>query len=67
MHLISVALSHIVEGLSQELRKCKVGLQAGQSLINHLLFADDLALCAGSPQKLLNIVETAVSGGLCLM
>ena len=48
-----------VEGLSQELRKCGVGLQVGHSLINHLLFADDLALCAGTRedmQKLLDVV-----------
>src|SRR3954463_6912659 len=30
-----------VEGLSQKLRKCSVGLKAGHLAINHLLFADE--------------------------
>src|SRR5689334_7452587 len=49
-----------IEGfLSQKLRKCRVGLTTGTVSINHLLFADDLALCSGSRQemqKLLDIV-----------
>src|SRR3954471_16215839 len=46
-----------VEGLSQRLRKCHVGLEAGHVLINHLLFADDLALCAGSSQELQKLLD----------
>src|SRR3569623_279919 len=48
-----------VEGLSQELRKSDIGIQEGKITLNHLLFADDLALCAGSQkdlQRLLNVV-----------
>ena len=37
-----------VEGLSQELRKCEIGIQEGKITLHHLLFADDLAICAGS-------------------
>src|SRR3569623_2028265 len=46
-----------VEGLSQQLRKSKVGLQAGHSIINHLLFADDLALCASSREELQTLLD----------
>src|SRR3954463_9915947 len=46
-----------VEGLSQKLRKCSVGLETGHVLINHLLFADDLALCAGSRQELQKLLD----------
>jgi len=48
-----------VEGLSQELRKSDIGIEEGKIILNHLLFADDLALCAGSQedlQRLLDIV-----------
>ena len=57
MHFVSVVISHFVEGLSQRLRKCAVGLEAGHVLINHLLFADDLALCAGSRQELQKLLD----------
>ena len=46
-----------VEGLSQKLRKCSVGLKAGYVYINHLLFADDLALCAGSQQEMQQLLD----------
>jgi len=46
-----------VEGLSQKLRKCSVGLKAGHLSINHLLFADDLALCAGSRQEMQKLLD----------
>ena len=42
-----------VEGLSQELRKRPGGLREGKITLNHLLFADDLAICAGS-RKIFN-------------
>src|SRR3569623_1123232 len=48
-----------VEGLSQELRKSVSGIQEGEITLNLLLFADDLAICAGSQkdlQRLLNVV-----------
>ena len=48
-----------VEGLSQELRKSDIGIDEGKIILNHLLFADDLALCAASQedlQRLLDIV-----------
>jgi hypothetical protein len=56
-----------VEGLSQELRKTVIGIQEGKIMLNHLLFADDLALCAGSQQdlqRLLHIVTCTVESGV---
>jgi hypothetical protein len=46
-----------VEGLSQELRKTVIGIQEGKIRLNHLLFADDLALCAGSQQDLQRLLH----------
>ena len=46
-----------VESLSQKLRKCSVGLKAGHVSINHLLFADDLALRAGSQQEMQQLLD----------
>ena len=46
-----------VEGVSQRLRKSSVGLRAGKSKFNHLLFADDIAICAGSRQELQALLD----------
>jgi len=46
-----------VEGLSQELRKCEFGIQEGKIVLNHLLFADDLAICAGSREVLQHLLD----------
>jgi len=46
-----------VEGLSQELRKCELGIQEGKIALNHLLFADDLAICAGSRKVLQHLLD----------
>ena len=46
-----------VEGLSQELRKRPGGLREGKITLNHLLFADDLAICAGSRKDLQHLLD----------
>ena len=46
-----------IEGLSQTLRKCRVGARVGLCSINHLLFADDLALFAGSRKELQRLLD----------
>ena len=46
-----------VEGLSQRLQKSSVGLRAEKSKFNHLLFADDIAICAGSRQELQTLLD----------
>ena len=46
-----------VEGLSQELRKSELGIQEGKLILNHLLFADDLALCAASQEDLQSLLD----------
>ena len=48
-----------VEGLSQELRKRPGGLREGKITLNHLLFADDLAICAGSRKDLQHLLDVA--------
>jgi hypothetical protein len=46
-----------VEGLSEELRKSNIGIRARNIKINHLLFADDLAICAGSREELQHLLD----------
>ena len=46
-----------VEGLSEELRKSSIGIRARNIKINHLLFADDLAICAGSREELQQVLD----------
>jgi len=47
-----------VEGLSQELRKRPGEFREGKITLNHLLFADDLAICAGSRKDLQHLLDS---------
>ena len=56
---LSLLFLIFVEGLSQRLRNSLSGIRVGKLSFNHLLFADDLAICARSRrelQKLLDVV-----------
>jgi len=46
-----------VEGLSEKLRKSNIGIRARNIKFNHLLFADDLAICAGSREELQQLLD----------
>jgi len=46
-----------VEGLSEKLRKSSIGIRARNIKFNHLLFADDLAICAGSREELQQLLD----------
>jgi len=46
-----------VEGLSEELRKSNIEIRARNIKINHLLFAGDLAICAGSREELQHLLD----------
>ena len=46
-----------VEGLSEKLRQSNIGIRARNIKINHLLFADDLAICAESREELQQLLD----------
>lgn len=64
--ILSPALFNLyMDDLSKELKKCKTGCMVGESLINHLIYADDLVVLSpysAGLQQLLSVLK--VWGGL---